>query len=150
MTRLLRTDASNNDFIGLVRELDAELAVRDGEEHAFYSQYNKTSTLSHVVIVFENERACACGALKQFSPGVMEIKRMYTIPELRGKGIAAVVLKELESWAKELSCEKTILETGKRQPEAIKLYTKSGYNRILNYGQYQTVENSVCFEKTLS
>ena len=47
----------------------------------------------------------------------------------------------------ELSCEKCILETGKRQPEAIELYKKNGYRIIPNYGQYAGIENSVCFEK---
>jgi putative acetyltransferase len=53
----------------------------------------------------------------------------------------------LETWASELSFEKCILETGKRQPEAIRLYEKNGYKRIPNYGQYAQIENSVCFEK---
>jgi GNAT superfamily N-acetyltransferase len=72
---------------------------------------------------------------------------MYTLPESRGKGIASKVLTELETWAAELSYEKCILETGKKQPEAIGLYKKNGYKIIPNYGQYAEVENSVCFEK---
>jgi putative acetyltransferase len=75
---------------------------------------------------------------------------MYTEPAKRGKGIAARVLSELEKWAAELSYQKCILETGIRQPEAISLYTKSGYKRIPNYGKYLNVENSVCFEKELA
>ena len=79
----------------------------------------------------------------------MEIKRMYTSPESRGKGIASSVLSELEGWASELSYEKCILETGKKQPEAIGLYEKNGYKTIPNYGQYAGIENSLCFEKHL-
>ena len=74
---------------------------------------------------------------------------MYTLPESRGKGIATKVLIELENWAAELSYEKCILETGKRQPEAIRLYTKNRYKLIPNYGQYVNMDNSVCFEKYL-
>ena len=74
---------------------------------------------------------------------------MYTVPESRGKGIATKVLIELENWASELGYEKCILETGKRQPEAIRLYTKNGYKLIPNYGQYVDMDNSVCFEKYL-
>ena len=48
-----------------------------------------------------------------------------------------------------INYEKCRLETGKKQPEAIELYKKNGYNIIPNYGQYEGVENSVCFEKTL-
>jgi GNAT superfamily N-acetyltransferase len=79
----------------------------------------------------------------------MEIKRMYTSPESRKMGIASRVLSELEKWAFELSYGKCILETGKRQTEAIGLYIKTRYTRIPNYGQYAGVENSVCFEKKL-
>jgi GNAT superfamily N-acetyltransferase len=59
------------------------------------------------------------------------------------------VLAELETWAAELGCSKCVLETGGKQPEAIRLYEKSGYKRIPNYGQYVGVENSICFEKSL-
>ena len=79
----------------------------------------------------------------------MEIKRMYTSPGSRGTGIATKILTELEVWATELSYERCVLETGKRQPEAIRLYTKSGYQQIPNYGQYVGIENSICFEKEL-
>jgi len=74
---------------------------------------------------------------------------MYTLPDSRGKGVASLILAELERWAAELSYGKCVLETGKRQPEAIGLYKKRGYQLIPNYGQYTGVENSVCFEKVL-
>ncbi len=147
--RLLRTDSSNPDFISLVRELDAELAIRDGDEHAFYDQFNKIDHIQHVVIAYENDIPVSCGALKVYAPGVMEVKRMFTLPERRNRGIALRVLKELEAWAAEMSYQKCILETGVKQPEAIRLYTKNGYTRIPNYGQYAGVENSVCFEKEI-
>ena len=79
----------------------------------------------------------------------MEIKRMYTLPDRRGKGIASQVLRELENWASELSYRKCILETGKKQPEAIRVYQKNGYQIIPNYGQYAGIENSLCFEKEI-
>jgi len=79
----------------------------------------------------------------------MEIKRMYAMPDSRGKGIATKVLTELERWAREMNSEKCILETGKRQPEAIRLYEKNGYKLIQNYDQYVGLENSVCFGKMI-
>ena len=146
---LIRTDAANPDFIVLVKQLDADLAPRDGEDHAFYSQFNKIDAIKHVILAYENGRPCACGAIKDFAPDTMEIKRMYTIPESRGIGLATKILTELEIWAAELGCKKCILETGIRQPEAIALYQKNGYVRIPNYGQYIGVENSLCFEKVI-
>jgi GNAT superfamily N-acetyltransferase len=75
---------------------------------------------------------------------------MYVSPERRNKGIASKILSELETWAGELSCKKCILETGLKQPDAIHLYRKNGYQSIPNWGQYVGVENSVCFEKKIT
>lgn len=149
MIKILRTNPENEDFAALIKCLDADLAIRDGEEHAFYGQYNKTNTIKHVVVAYTDEKPSACGAIKEYAGGIAEIKRMYTSPGDRGKGIASAVLKALEGWAIELSYKKCILETGKKQPEAIRLYEKNGYMTIPNYGPYADVENSVCFEKTL-
>lgn len=149
MIKTTRTTSENQDFVQLVKRLDADLAERDGKDHAFYAQFNKIDKINHVVVAYENGRPVGCGAIKEYAPGTMEIKRMYTLPENRGKGIASKVLVELEAWAAELSYEKCILETGRKQPEAIALYEKNGYRIIPNYGQYAGIENSLCFEKHL-
>lgn len=80
----------------------------------------------------------------------MEIKRMYVIPTIRGNGITSQILNELENWAVELQFKSCILETGKRQPEAINLFKKNDYVITDNYGQYLGVANSVCFKKEVS
>jgi len=149
MILIKRTDSENKDFINLVQSLDNELTERDGDEYSFYAQFNKIEEINFVVIAHENEKPLGCGGMKQFEPGTMEIKRMFVAHECRGKGIATKLLSELENWASELSIEKCILETGKRQTEAIRLYKKNGYNLIPNYGQYTQVENSLCFEKEI-
>lgn len=147
--RIERTDAPTPEFIQLVLQLDIELAERDGSEHGFYQQFNKIDTIRHAVVVFDDEEAIGCGAFKVFNDETVEIKRMFVPDEHRGKGIASKVLKELEKWALELGYSICILETGKRQPEAIALYKKNGYELIPNYGQYAGIENSVCFQKVL-
>lgn len=149
MTNLIRTNSSNKDFIELVALLDIYLAEKDGEEHDFYNQFNKISQIKNVVLAKNEYNSIGCGAMKEFSPGVIEIKRMFTKPESRGQKIASKVLTELEKWARELSYTKCILETGKKQIEAIELYKKNGYTLIPCYGQYKNVENSLCFEKLL-
>jgi putative acetyltransferase len=149
MVKTTRTDSSDKDFIELVKYLDKELAVRDGNDHAFYDQFNKIDKIKYAIVAFENDKPVGCGAIKEFVQGIMEVKRMYTLPANRGKGIAARILQELENWASELGNQKCILETGKKQPEAIRLYQNNGYTIIPNYGQYAKVENSVCFEKKL-
>ena len=146
---VLRTDSNNKDFIDLVKLLDADLAKRDGEEHDFYNQYNSIDHLSHVIVLYKDDNAIGCGALKEYDPSSMEIKRMFTSPSSRKSGIATIILAELEKWALELEYDSTVLETGKRQPEAIQLYKKNGYQQIDNYGQYKGIENSICFEKVL-
>lgn len=146
---LVRTNSESADFAMLVKDLDADLAVRDGDEHAFYSQFNKIDRIRHAVVAYNNLTPVGCGAIKEFSSDAMEIKRMFVSPHARKLGVATKVLGELERWAKELHYKTCILETGKRQPEAIALYEKNGYCLRPNYGQYQGVENSLCFEKIL-
>ncbi len=150
MITCIRTDSENPDFKKLVIELDAALKIVDGEDHAFYSQYNKIDKIRYVVLVYENEMPVGCGAIKEYTKDTVEIKRMYVPVNKRGLGIASKVLNELEKWACELGYTKCILETGKRQPDAIGLYVKNGYTLIPNYGQYENMENSVCYEKKVN
>ena len=91
----------NEDFIRLVGLLDADLAARDGQEHEFYHTFNSVQGLSHVVLAYLDKRPIACGAMKPIHKGRMEVKRMFTLTEFRGKGAASLVLKELETWAAE-------------------------------------------------
>jgi putative acetyltransferase len=147
MITIKRTNFENEDFISLVKQLDLDLAIRDGADHGFYAQFNKIDAIKYAVVACNGDMPIGCGAIKNYEEDVMEVKRMYVLPDQRGQGIAALVLTELEKWAKELQCKQCILETGLKQPEAIKLYQKCGYTIIPNYGQYKDVENSVCFEK---
>jgi len=147
---LTRTNSDNTDFRKLVNLLDKDLAVRDGDENAFYAQFNKVDAIKEVVIAYQNEFPVACGAIKPFSEKAAEIKRMFVHPDYRKQGIAIKILTELENWAAELGFKECVLETGKKQPEAIALYQKVGYQIIPNYGQYIGVNNSVCMAKQLS
>lgn len=144
---IVRTDSSHPDFVALVRALDAELAIRDGDDHAFYDQFNKITMIRHAVLLYCNQQACACGAFKPLEGDTAEVKRMYVLPEFRQQGLASKVLSEVETWAKESGFTRCMLETGKNQPEAIAMYNRRGYRQIANYGQYAAIENSVCFEK---
>lgn len=149
MLQTIRTNSEHAGFRQLVNELDRYLALIDGNEHDFYHQYNQIDQLNHVIVVTENDQAIACGAIKEIEPGVMEVKRMYTLPVVRGKGIASRVLTGLENWAAELGYTRCVLETGRRMTDAVSLYQRRGYREIPNYGQYIGVDNSICFEKQL-
>jgi len=150
MINCIRTNSENKDFQKLVLELDADLKIRDGEDYSFYAQFNRIDKIKYVIVAYENEIAVGCGAIKEYSPDTMEVKRMYVVLNRRGEGIASSILEQLEQWTIELKHWKCLLETGKKQPEAIKLYKKNGYKIIPNFGQYENVDNSVCFEKILS
>lgn len=149
MIKYIRTTPENMDFISLIKKLDQDIKLRDGDEHIFFAQFNKTDSIKNVIVVYDELKAVGCGAFKFYDEDVAEIKRMYVNPEVRGKGIASKILKEIESWAKEETFKSCILETGKKYPEAIALYKKNGFLTIPNYGQYEHIEDSVCFQKTL-
>jgi len=156
MSNLLfkRVNSHNSDFVSLVKLLDAELAIADGDDHDFYNQFNKIDQIKYVLLCYQDDLPIACGALKAFKDpdldGAIEIKRMFTQKSHRGKGVASSVLNNLERWAADLGFKKCRLETGKRQPDAIALYKKNEYQIISNYGQYRDMENSICFEKAIT
>ncbi|MCQ4142380.1 GNAT family N-acetyltransferase [Chryseobacterium sp. EO14] len=144
-----RTDSSNKDFQNLVQLLDADLAIRNGEDHSFYDQFNKIDAIKNCIVIYVDEIPAACGAFKKFDEETVEIKRMYTNPDFRKKGLATTIVKDLEIWAKELNYTKAVLESSLEQNEALSVYEKSGYTRIPNYGQYIGIDKSVCYEKVL-
>jgi putative acetyltransferase len=150
MLRLVRTTSENPDFRTLVQLLDRDLAQRDGEEHSFYAQYNKIDLIQHAIVAYAGDEPVGCGAFKEYAADSVEVKRMFVQPAHRQQGVAQAVLAELERWASELGYASGVLETGKRQPEAIGLYQRCGYALTANYGQYVGVENSVCMQKSLS
>jgi putative acetyltransferase len=149
MITCTRTNSTDPAFQKLVHELDAYLAVINGNENEFFSQFNKIDTIQHVVVASNDGISVGCGAIKEYDKDTMEVKRMFVNPEVRGRGIASQVLKELETWAAELDYSKCVLETGSVLTDAIRLYSNSGYHKIANYGQYADVADSVCFEKVL-
>jgi GNAT superfamily N-acetyltransferase len=150
MIRVIRSNPSDPDFIRLTGLLDEELTIIDGDEHAFYSQFNSVENISHAAIAYDNGHPVGCGSLKNFDDSSAEIKRMYVEPLYRNKGVGTRILMKLEDWAFELGYRYCVLETGLRQPDAIALYEKNGYNRIQNWGQYAGKENSVCFSKEIT
>lgn len=149
MLHIHKTNSNNPDFLHLIAQLDKYLITTDGEDHAFFDQYNKIDLINHVIVIYSEGIALGCGAIKEYDKDTMEIKRMFTVPAARGQGIASIVLSELEQWTKELGYARCILEMGKLQTQAEILYRKNNYIIIPNYAQYEGVESSLCFEKKL-
>lgn len=104
------------------------------------------------VVAWLNDKAVGCGAWRPLASAersVAEIKRMFVQPAFRGRGISRAILNELEALARVDGYATVRLETGLRQPAALRLYETSGYHRIEPYGRYRDDPLSVCFEKTL-
>ena len=142
-----RTNQENKAFQELVKQLDAELAIRDGDDHAFYHQFNGIEALDHVIIAYDKGQAVGCGAFKSRNKQQIEIKRMFVLTPARKRGYATAILKALETWAAEIGFSEAILETGKAQIEALSFYPKQGYAIIPHFAPYVGIENSVCFQK---
>ena len=102
-----------------------------------------------VVVRDDDGAAIACGGVARFDESRGELKRMYVVPEHRGRGLGRRLLAELEAEARRLGYGSLVLETGDRQPEALGLYASAGYERIPCYPPYDSRALSLCFEKRL-
>lgn len=107
--------------------------------------------LGYFVIGYLDDAPVACGGWRVSDEieGAAEIKRMYVVDSARGRGLSRLVLAHLEVTAREAGRKRMILETGVRQPEAIGLYTSSGYEQIDNFGVYRDHPDSRCYGKAL-
>jgi putative acetyltransferase len=150
MIKLLRCNSENHDFRDLIISLDDDLNSRYGILQAQYEKFNKIEAIETVVVAYRDEIPVGCGCFKKFDSCSVEIKRMFVKEENRGKGIAKMILRELECWAEEIGNKTAFLETGIKQYEAINFYTNFGYKRIENFGQYIGNTNSICMNKVLN
>jgi GNAT superfamily N-acetyltransferase len=101
------------------------------------------------VVGYLDGAAVAMGGVRRLDADTAEVKRMYVAPHARGRGLSRVVLARLEDLARELGVRRVILETGSKQPEAMRLYETSGYERIENFGHYRCEPLSVSYGKSL-
>lgn len=150
MIEIKRTTSDDRIFQELVELLDKELLSLYPEIQNMYRAHAEVAGLDTVILIYNNNEAAGCGCFLPHPGNLMEIKRMYVHPLHRGKGISKIILNELEKWAMEKGFNISILETGKKQNNAIKLYTKSGYTETENYGPYKDFDNSICFKKILT
>ena len=147
--KFIRTTSENADFRKLINALDEDLYKRNGEAQLQYRQYNQVDQINHVIVIYAEDKPVGCGCYKRFDDQTVEMKRMFVLPEMRGRQLAARMLQELETWAIEEGNTAAVLETGHRQVEAVRLYTIAGYLLTENYGQYIGMEESICYRKEL-
>ena len=147
-------DPRETDAERLLTELTAELAAiyadkgQDGT--GGFALTDLEAPRAVFVVAYAESDAVGCGALRPYDADIAEVKRMYTVPAWRGRGVAAAVLAELERHARAFGYPVMRIETGDRQPGAIRLYERSGYRHIPPYGPYIAWDDSVCFEKPLA
>ncbi|MHB8508892.1 MAG: GNAT family N-acetyltransferase [Candidatus Dormibacteria bacterium] len=101
------------------------------------------------LIAREDGRAVACGGLRRLVGDIAEIRRMFTLAEFRGRGIARQLLHNLEGHGLRLGYRTVRLETGWLMREALAVYKGAGYLVIPCYGEFNDRE-SVCMEKVLT
>lgn len=147
------TDPRSAEAAELIHRLTAELAARydfldDGTGN--FTPDDALVAGAAFLVGRVGPRAVACGALRPLESGVAEIKRIFVVPEHRGRGYGKLLLMELERRAVACGYSRLRLETGDRQPESIALYEGAGFQRIQNYGPYVDSRWSVCFEKGLA
>jgi putative acetyltransferase len=136
----------------LTDALANELRERYGEDGAGGEPEPSVFTppTGYFVVAWEgDDRAVGCGGLARYDGRKGEIRRMYVVPEARGLGVSGLVLAALENAARELGYEALRLETGDRQPEALGLYARAGFERIPCYGPYTADPHSICLGKRL-
>jgi GNAT superfamily N-acetyltransferase len=101
------------------------------------------------LVAFEDGAPIACGGVGRLDETTGELRRMYVLPAHRGRGLGRAILEELENAARTLGYTRMRLETGNEAPEALGLYTSSGYEPIPCWGPFASDPKSRCFEKGL-
>lgn len=145
---------------GLVEALSVDIEVRyaddpddpDPAAHWRVSAEQVTPPRGLFVVAYIDGKPVGCGAFRPLPvgrPHVAEIKRMYTTPQARRRGVSRALVARLESEAARSGYRWVQLETGRRQPEAMALYQSAGYHRIPPYGEYRDDQLSVCYAKNL-
>jgi putative acetyltransferase len=128
----------------------AELTIRYDDPNSEPGPAPTADDITLFLVAFDGETPIACGGLRRIDEVHGEVKRMFVVQDRRGSGAATAVLRELERLARdELGWERLVLETGERQPDAIRFYEREGYRRIPNFGYYANSEYSLCFERVL-
>jgi GNAT superfamily N-acetyltransferase len=135
-------------------EADALRAIQQAELRDLYGTadlepFIAPEAVAAMILVRVGGVPVACGALRDRGNGIGELKRMFVLPEYRGRGLSRLVLQELERRATALGWERLILETGVLQPEAIGLYLSAGYLPMPNFPPYEDEHDSRCFMKVL-
>jgi GNAT superfamily N-acetyltransferase len=139
------------DATVLLAELDEDLTGRYGGGDPVRADPSEfTPPGGYFAVALVDGRPQACAGYRRLDERTAELKRMYVRPPARGRGVARLLLAELERAAAAAGYAQLWLETGLSQPEAMALYESAGYRRIPAFGQYAGFSDQRCFAKSLA
>ncbi|MFL4904760.1 GNAT family N-acetyltransferase [Streptomyces sp. MMS24-I2-30] len=154
-----RVPFDHPDAVKLNDEVQAEYHLRygDGGDATVLDALDFTPPRGVYLIAYDDgDRPVATGGWRSQDAngqgnedGDAELKRMFVIEQMRGRGLARRILAALEEDARAAGRVRMVLETGTAQPEAIALYTSSGYEPCTKFGYYRHHESSLCYAKPL-
>jgi GNAT superfamily N-acetyltransferase len=134
----------------LIERVQQEYVVRYGGRDAAVVDPAEFSPPRGLFLVAEVDGVAAgCGGWRAHCSGVAELKRMYVESAFRRRGIAALLLTELERSATAAGHRRLLLNSGDRQPEALALYARAGYTPVVGYGVYADSPGAVFLGKDL-
>lgn len=149
----IRREALNSSVAtALIAALNAELSRLYPEEGATHFRLDVDEVQSGrgaFLVAYDDERPVGCGAIRRLDERRAEIKRMFVEPGSRGRGAGRCMLNALETEARKLGVSRIVLETGDRDPAAIRLYESAGFVRIPRFGEYEHSPLSICMEKLI-
>jgi putative acetyltransferase len=151
--RVESVDPQGPDALALLREAAIEARALYPELFTPNAQWPTnvpTPERGTYLIAYSEDQPVACGAFRPLEQAVAEVRRMFVTRSARRRGLAKIILQELELQAREFGYTVLRLETGVRQSPAMALYESCGFRRIPPFGEYINDPTSVCFEKQLA
>lgn len=137
------------DAAALRERQEAEIRDRYEVDEPEPGVHPSAADMTCFFVGYVDDEPAACGGLRAIDAEHGEVKRMYVVPEQRGSGLAVAVLSALEDDARARGWARVVLETGTKQPDAVRFYEREGYSSIPLFGDYIGEPTSLCFEKVL-
>jgi GNAT superfamily N-acetyltransferase len=144
------------DAVALRDAMESEMAQRYADRLATLPARDLTATLgvdadrvAYTGVAYTGQGVPVGHAALRWTGGDLELKRMYVAPSHRGTGVSIALLAAIEDAARALGASRIILQTGDRQPDAVRLYEREGYTRIPTFAPYEWLRFSTCMEKVL-
>ena len=138
----------------LIKELNTHLSALSPPEFCFQMTAEQIAETATTLFVARDAsgRAVAMGALKRHEDGIAEVKRMYTLPQLRGQHIGRAILERIEHLARSEGFTRLVLETGieRTHGESWRLYQRNGFVRCDRFLDYPDSGWNAFFEKHLT